>query len=214
MKSLLVSYGRDLTGWGLNNRAKASQAAWAVCGLLALLLVTVACSSSRATPANSQTSTTSTVAENEIVPRFLVGGWVLPEDEEADPFVDTLRAFILTSEDEIRELLDGVDFLRLRGSLDSLHKADLDQVIVVAVYHMWRPLKGDPLSIANVFLNDTEVEVNLELEADPQGREFPYLVAPLYIAAIQKKDLPKEGPLNFLFKVNGEEAVTRTLNLP
>ncbi len=139
---------------------------------------------------------------------------MLPENEEADPFVDTLRAFILTSEDEIRELLEGVDFLRLRGSLDSLHKADLDQVIVVAVYHMWRPLKGDPLSIANVFLNDTEVEVNLELEADPQGREFPYLVAPLYIAAIQKKDLPKEGPLNFLFKVNGEEAVTRTLTLP
>ena len=41
---------------------------------------------------------------------------------------------------------------------------------MVAAYYMWRPLKGDPLSIGRVVVEGTDVRIDLELEEKPQGR--------------------------------------------
>ena len=88
-------------------------------------------------------------------------------------------------------------------------RTDFDEMVVVAVYYLWRPLKGDPLSLERVTVDGAEVRIGLELEQDPQGRERPFLMAPLYVTALEREDLPDNAPLEFVFLVNGEESVKR-----
>ena len=151
----------------------------------------------------------------EVVARFLLGGWVVPRDEQAnaEPFVETLKASVFTTEEEIRQWLDGLILIRPRGNFETLDGADLDQVVVLGAYYLWRPLRGDPLCITRTSVDGAEVLVSLELEGDPQGREFPYLMAPLYIASLEREDLPRGVPLTFVFSVNGEVSTTQTVNL-
>ena len=139
--------------------------------LLCLVLLSVACNTA---PASSRGT-----GGEELVPRFLLGGWVFPEGEEVGPFAETLRTFVLTSEQGVRDLLDGLDLVRTRGNMEALTGADFSKVAVLAAYYLWRPLKGDPLSLKAMTLKGTEVEVDLELLEDPQGRESPFLMAPL-----------------------------------
>ena len=153
--------------------------------------------------------------EKEVVARFLLGGWVVPRNEPADaePFVETLKASVFTTEPELRLWLDGLDVIRVRGNFEALDGADLDEVVVLGAYYLWRPLRGDPLFITRTSVNGAEVLVSLELEGDPQGREFPYLMAPLYIASLEREDLPRGVPLTFVFSINGEVAATQKINL-
>ena len=182
--------------------------------ILSAVLMALACNTARnITPEPTPTLLTTQASGQEVVSRFLMGGWVFPKGEVAGPFAETLRAFVITTEGELEDFLDGVNLLRIRGNTESLYGADLDQVVVLASYHLWRPLKGDPLSIARVALKGSEVEVSLELLEDPQGRESPYLVAPLYIASIAREDLPRGVPVRFVFLLNGELATTRTVTL-
>ena len=140
----------------------------------------------------------------------------MPEVEaesEPDPFAETLKAFVLTSEEELRTFLEGLDLIRIRGDMRTLDKTDYSEELVLAAYYLWRPLKGDPLTLAGVALEGTKVEVLLELEQDPQGREAPYLLAPFYIAAIDKGPLPHGAPLDLVWRVNGEVAATLAVEL-
>ena len=148
----------------------------------------------------------------EVGTRFLLGGWIVPKEwEGSGVFDESLEAFVITSGEEMRDFLEGVEFIRLRGNLEAVDRTDFDEMVVVAVYYLWRPLKGDPLSLERVTADGAEVRVSLELEQDPQGRERPFLMAPLYITALERADLPDKASLEFVFLVNGEESVKRTL---
>ena len=125
----------------------------------------------------------------EIPFRFLLGGWVIPVDQEADPFVERLEVRLVQSEEQMRDFLEGVDLLRLRGNTDILGDADFTQTLIVAAYYLWRPLKGDPLSVEKVFVDQGVVHVDMLLEDDPQGRERPYLLAPMYMFSLDKEVL-------------------------
>ena len=184
--------------------------------MLFAALAALACNPTPRVPRESTNSSVSSGAGGqEIVARFLQGGWVVPNgtELETDPFAETLKAFIITTEEERRSFLDGLDLIRLRRSLEPLNRTDLAQEVVLGTYYLWRPLKGDPLSLVRTTLNGTVVEVSLELEEDPQGRERPYLMAPLYIVALKREELPSKVPMTFVFLLNGEVATTRTITL-
>jgi len=187
--------------------------------LLFLVLAGLACATRvTPTPAPSPAATEATASEaggKEVVNRFLLGGWVMPkgDDARADPFAETLKAFVITTEKELRDFLDGINLVRARGNRESLNGVASNEEMVLAAYYLWRPVKGDPLSIERVTLKETDVEVGLELLQDPQGRESPYLMAPLSIVAVGKEDLPRGVPLRFVFLVNGEVTATQTVTL-
>ena len=150
----------------------------------------------------------------EVTNRFLVGGWVAPkgEDSEAGPTTETLVPFVMATDEDRREFLESVFLLRVRGSLKTFNEADLADVVLLAAYYLWRPLRGDPLSIRNVIVKGGRVEVNIELIEDPQGHEFPYLVAPLAVVAVNREDLPDSGEVTVSFLLNGQ-TTTRLLML-
>lgn len=191
--------------WGIVGPDVARSPGWLLI-LALLLLVTVACDSERRPGSGSATPSRS--EEGDIVPRFLLGGWVLPEGEAPGVFVESLEAVIITSEADLRSLLEGVDLLRVSGDLNAINRTDFEETVVLAAYYLWRPLKGNPLSVQKVTVDGSEVRVSLELEADPQGRESPYLLAPLYVVGVDKAALPQGEPVRFQFLVNGELAAT------
>ena len=187
---------------------------WGRLILLSVVLVALACNSGRGVrPGQSPPPPAGETGATEIISRFLLGGWVFPKGEEVGPFAETLRAFVITTEEDLRDFLSGINLLRIRGNPESLYSADLDKVVVLASYHLWRPLKGDPFSITGVALKGSEVEVRLELLEEPLGRERPYLLAPLYTASVDRDDLPRGVPLRFMFLLNGELAASRTVTL-
>ena len=147
-----------------------------------------------------------------LVVRYLVGGWVVPNppDGRSKPSSETLKTAVITSQEELTAFLGRFELVFYRGNVQSLDKVDFAEDVVVAAYYLWRPLKGDPLSVRGVSVKDAVVEVDVELEADPQGRERPYLMAPLQIVALDREDLGPAGAKDFLFRVNGEVSGTET----
>ena len=180
--------------------------------LLCMALVALSCGP-RATREASISPGHPDSGVKEVGTRFLLGGWIVPKDLEAEsePFAETLKAFVITTEEEMRDFLEGLDFIRLRGNLEAVDRTDFGETVVLAVYYLWRPLKGDPLSLESTTVDGAEVKISLELEQDPQGRERPFLMAPLYITALERQDLPDNASLEFVFLINGEEFAKRTL---
>jgi len=184
--------------------------------LVLVALVSAGCSStSDATQEDFRPTVSIENPGEDVAARFILGGWVVPEgqDAAADPFDETLKAFVLTTQDDLREFLENLDLFRLRGSLESLDDVDFEDQLVLATYYLWRPLKGDPLSLESATLAGSEVLISMELLEDPQGRERPFLMAPFLIAAINKESLPRGTPLSFGFLVNSEERATRIVTL-
>ena len=164
-------------------------------------------------PSARGTARTRGSAAEEPQSRFLLGGWVIPLKEKPGPFTKELRAFVISNENELERFLEGFRLFDIRGNFDSLPNADYSEVVVLAAYYLWLPLKGTPLSLQRVTLEGkTEVLVNMELEEAP-GRESPYLVAPLQIVSIDREILPRSIPIRFVFLLNGEEAATVTTTL-
>ena len=184
---------------GAGNVGRVWPSRWAPLLLLSTMLLALACGTD----------------SDELVSRFLLGGWVLPMDDEpeADPFAETLKAFVITSEQELRNFLSGLDLIRIRGNMETLNRTDFSEEIVLAAYYFWRPLKGDPLYVQTVALRGTEVTIHLDLEEGPQGHESPYLLAPMSITAIDKSDLPQGTPLQVVWRVNGKEAANMMVTL-
>ncbi|MCE2405340.1 MAG: hypothetical protein J4F43_09320 [Dehalococcoidia bacterium] len=151
-----------------------------------------------------------------LVVRYLVGGWVVPHppDGRSKPSSETLKTAVITSQEELTAFLERFEILFYRGNAQSLDNVEFAEDVVVAAYYLWRPLKGDPLSVRGVSVRGAAVEVDLELEADPQGRERPYLMAPLQMVALDREDLGPAGAREFLFRVNGEASATETALLP
>ena len=185
---------------------------WMRLFLLCMVLAALSCSP-RATREASNSPGAPDSGGKEIGTRFLLGGWIVPKgrDAESEPFAETLKAFVITTEEDMRGFLEGLDFIRLRGNLEAIDRTDFSEAVVLAVYYLWRPLKGDPLSLERATVDGAEVKISLELEQDPQGRERPFLMAPLYITALERQDLPDNASLEFVFLINGEESAKRTL---
>ncbi len=172
----------------------------------------VGCGSDDAKPTADNLPAVTEVSVPQIVPRFLLSGWINPIGEDADlgPFAETLRAFVITSQEELDEFLGSIDLLRTVGNLASLSRTDLEQDIMLGIYYLWRPLKGDPLSILGVSSGGDEVVVDVELVEDPLGDERPFLLGPVHISAVDRKELPTGTPVEFVFSVNGKEAARLT----
>ncbi len=151
-----------------------------------------------------------------LVVRYLVGGWVVPHppDGRSRPSSETLKTAVITSQEELTAFLERFELLFYSGNAQSLDNVEFADDVVVAAYYLWRPLKGDPLSVLGVSVKGAAVEVDLELETDPQGRERPYLMAPLQMVALDREDLGPSGAREFLFRVNGEVSGTETALLP
>ena len=153
--------------------------------LMGLTLATMACEAGQRSTTPSEEGSQS----GEVPFRFLLGGWALPLDQEADPFVERLEVRLVQSEEQMRDFLEGLDLFRLRGNTDILGDADFTKTLIVVAYYLWRPLKGDPLSVEKVFVDEGVVHVDMLLEEDPQGRERPYLLAPMYMFSLDKETL-------------------------
>ena len=52
--------------------------------------------------------------------------------------------------------------------------------------------------------------MDLELDDDAQGREYPYLFAPMTMVTVDRDKFPAEGPVSFEFRLGGELQVTLT----
>ena len=188
-----------------------SRPKWVTLLLLSLVVLALACNSGSREPRDSRSySASKDAGGTALETRFLLGGWMVPKGESPldEPFLETLKGTVITSQAEMREFLDSLELLRVRGTPKALDQVDTDAEIVIAVYYKWRPLKGDPLSLLDTALRDSKVEVRLELVEDPQGRDRPYLAAPLYIGAIDRENLPAGVPLEFVFLVNGQESAS------
>jgi hypothetical protein len=188
---------------------------------LLLLFVSLSCTPAgdrsgtraRRTPPPTPPPASATLGK-ELPARFLVGGWALPQKENASsPFAETLRAFVLTSEREMQVFLEGMRVGQLRGDLKSLTENDFNRSIVVAVYYLWRPVKGDPMTIDTVRLKGDEVTVEITLVDSAPGREFPFLLAPMQVVALDQDAFPRNKPLSFNFLLNGKSAsvIERTI---
>ncbi len=180
-----------------------------------MLSLALACGSDRVGRQDGTPAAETPPADNNLSTRFLLGGWLVPEgvDPAADPFAEILEARIITSEERMRQFLDSVDLVRVRGNQEILDRVNYNQEVAVVAFYMWRPLKGDPLSLDTAVPEGTVIRVNLELEDDPPGRERPFLAAPFYLASFDRGGLPIGTPPTFVFSVNGTELAMRTITL-
>jgi len=74
----------------------------------------------------------------------------------------------------------------------------------LAAYYIWRPVRGDPLSVVSLDVNGNSAVVDLELSDDPQGREYPYLFAPMTMVSVNRSLFPPGQQVDFHFMLNGE----------
>ena len=143
--------------------------------------------------------------------RYVNSGWVSPLDwEEAGPFAMELRAFVIGSQEELEAFEDGFISKRIYGNATSLDRIEFDSAALLAAYYVWRPVRGDPLSVAGVQVEKGRAVVKIELDENPQGREYPYLFAPMIMVAVERSLFPEGEPVEFVFELNGEAAVTQT----
>ena len=143
--------------------------------------------------------------------RYVNSGWISPhEAQDAGAFSEQLKAFVIVSEEELEAFEDGFVSKLNRGNTTTLGRIDFDQAALIAAYYVWRPVRGDPLTVADVEVDDSRAVVELELFFDPQGREYPYMYAPMVMVAVEHWLFPEGEPVEFVFELNGEPAVTLT----
>ena len=143
--------------------------------------------------------------------RYVNSGWVSPLDwEEAGPFAAELRAFVIGSQEELDAFESGFISKRIYGNATTLDRIEFDISALLAAYYVWRPVRGDPLSVAGVQVEGNRVVVKIELDQDPQGREYPYLFAPMIMVAVERSLFPEGELLEFVFELNGQPEVTQT----
>ena len=141
--------------------------------------------------------------------RYVNSGWVAPLDGGAvGAFSSELRAFVIVSQAELEAFEGGFVSKVSRGNAVSLGRIDFDRAALLAAYYVWRPLRGDPLSVREVRVDGGagRVVVMMELDENPQGRQYPYLFAPMVMVAVERTLFPPGAALEFVFILNGEAA--------
>ena len=143
--------------------------------------------------------------------RYVNSGWVSPLDwEEAGPFAAELRAYVLTSQAELDAFEDGFISKRSYGNTTTLSRIEFEDSVLLAAYYVWRPAKGDPLSVAALDIEGNQASVQIELEQEPQGREYPYLFAPMIMVAAERTLFPKGEQVEFVFELEGHPSIVMT----
>lgn len=142
--------------------------------------------------------------------RYVNSGWVSPlDEEEAGPFATELRAFVIGSQDELDAFEGGFISKRIYGNATTLDRIEFDNATLLAAYYVWRPVRGDPLSVTDLQVEKGRAVVKIELDENPQGREYPYLFAPMVMVAVKRSLFPEGEPVEFLFELNGQPEVTQ-----
>lgn len=141
--------------------------------------------------------------------KYVDSGWVsLRGNEEVGVFTTELRAFVITSQEELEAFQGGTNVKRSNGTSASLSRVDFASSVLIAAYYLWRPLQGDPLSVVGFSLDGDRADVLLELEDSPQGKKYPYLLAPMTMVAIGRSNFPSGAPVSFVFRLNGDPQAT------
>ncbi len=139
--------------------------------------------------------------------RYVNSAWVTPHNgEQAGAFTRELRAFVITSQEELDRYNGGFNARLTRGTTTSLGRIDFLESVLVAAYYVWRPVQGDPLSVVGFFLDGNQATVELDLDELPQGRARPYMMAPMTMVAVDRSIFPIGQPIEFDFQLNGEPA--------
>lgn len=137
--------------------------------------------------------------------RYVNSGWVSPsQGEELGALSQRLRVFVITSEEELDDFEQSFALKRTWGTTTSLGRVDFPNTILLAAYYLWRPYQGDPLSVVGFSLEGAQADVLLELEESPQGKEHPYLYAPMVMVAVERSHFPAGKAVEFVFYLNGE----------
>ena len=143
--------------------------------------------------------------------RYVNSAWISPlHDQDARVFNGELRTFVITNQTELDDFEAGFSARRTYGNTTTLGRIDFDRAVLLAAYYIWRPVRGDPLSVVSVRPKGGTAVVDLELAYEPQGREYPYLYAPMVMAAVERSLFPEGEPVDFLFRLNGKPDSTKT----
>ena len=154
-------------------------------------------------------ATVASVQEGVPVFRYVNSGWVSPLDwEESGPFAEELRPFVIASQEELDAFEDGFISKRSYGNSTSLGRIEFDSAALLAAYYVWRPARGDPLSVADLAVEGNRALVQMELDENPQGREYPYMFAPMIMVAVERSLFPEGEPVEFVFQLTGHPPVT------
>lgn len=138
--------------------------------------------------------------------RYVNSGWVSPLDwAEFGAFSGELRGFVLSSEGDLAAFEGGFVSKVSRGNAVSLGRIEFDGSVLLAAYYVWRPVRGDPLSVADLRMEGDggRAVVVMELDAAPQGREYPYLYAPMVMVAVERSAFPAGAAVEFVFELDG-----------
>ena len=143
--------------------------------------------------------------------RYVNSGWIAPHHaSEAGAFSEELRAFVIVSQEELEDFEDEYVSKVSRGNAMTLGRIDFEASALIAAYYVWRPVRGNPLTVEDVRADGSTAVVELELSDDAQGREYPYMYAPMIMVAVERSLFPEGEPVEFSFELNGEPALMLT----
>ena len=143
--------------------------------------------------------------------RYVNSGWVSPLNEQTtNAFSRELRAVVITTAEEMDEFNRNVVSKRTNGTSTSLSRPEFPGSVVIAAYVMWLPVQGDPLSVVGLEIDGNRAVVELELDEDSQGRERPFMFAPMTMVTVDRSVFPDQGPIEFEFRLDAETVVTVT----
>ena len=189
--------------------------------LLTAIMVTfliAACGGDSATP-TVETTTTDENTESQVPAapplwRYVNSGWVSPPDQQSTgAFSRELRVDVITSTEELEQFNRTVISKRTVGTGATLSRAEFPGSVLLVAYLLWLPVQGNPLSVVGLEIDGDRAVVDLELDEDSQGREYPYLFAPMTMVTVDRDEFPAEGPVSFEFRLDGELQVTFTDSL-
>ena len=161
-------------------------------------------------PASTPEAVKSTVATSDVpLWRYVNSGWVSPYRRvESGVFSQQLRAFVIANQAELDEFQRGFTMKRSWGTTTSLGRVDFPNSVLLAAYYLWRPYQGDPLSVIGFSLEGHRADVLLDLEESPQGKEYPFLFAPMTMVTVDRSYFPVGEAVEFVFHLNGEPQAT------
>ena len=143
--------------------------------------------------------------------RYVNSGWVSPSNQQsANAFSRELRVAVITTSEELENFNRTVISKRTVGTSTSLSRAEFPGSVLLVAYLLWLPVQGDPLSVVGLEIIGNRAVVDLELDEDAQGREYPYLYAPMTMVTVDRDKFPAEGPVEFVFRLDGVPQVTLT----
>ncbi len=143
--------------------------------------------------------------------RYVNSGWISPENgQEFGPFANELRAYVIVSQGELDSFERGFVSKVNRGNATSLGRIDFETSVLLAAYYIWRPVKGDPLSVTDVLITGDRATVLLALDEDAQGREYGYLYAPMVMVAVERSLFPKGEAVEFTFELEDHPSISLT----